>query len=640
MISQKTIDDVLDLDIKDVISAYVDLKRAGANWKGKSPFTDERTPSFMVSPIKRIFKCFSSGKGGSLIKFIMEKEHLEYPDAIRFICKKHNVPLIETEQTAEEKAINTDKEAMYILNNAALSYYSQNLNYFQESLNYVYGERGLTGDIINKFQIGFAPNALSGLTNFLINSGYSWQIAVKCSVLGYLPEKNNLYDKFRNRIMFPIKSIGGNVLGFGGRALAVNDKTAKYLNSSDSLIYNKSQILYGIFESKKAIIDKNMCYLSEGYLDVVMFHQKGVENIVASAGTALTIDQVKLIKRLTKNVTIMFDNDSAGIKAALRGTDILLEQGMHVKVILFPEGQDPDSFARRRTTEEIEKYIYDYSQDFLIFMLNYLIHEANGNVNLHAQAIEETLKSISKIPDIVAREIYLKECSRISSIPIDGLRVTLKKFVVEEESINLAIPQNFYEQFLTNRNFIQTECEKKILQYVLAYGNLSLTFKEVFLDIAGSSGLQTIKEVRFDAKRTVLEKVKHELETDNIHFLDMTYSTIYEKAKLIDLNNFNSLEQHLDTETYLLAIELRNDEMLGNKNVFTFGNVLNAPTSGPVPNLSSYLQNAISENLLFYKVIYIEWLIEEESRKLHPNKENVKDYIELIIRIKKELNTI
>lgn len=640
MILQETIDKVFALDIVDVIKPYVHLKKAGANYKGLSPFTNERTPSFNVSPVKRIFKCFSSGKGGNLVKFIMEKEMLEYPEAIRFICKNHNIECLESQETNEERILSQTKEAMYIVNKVALGYYRQNLNYFQDVLNYVYGQRQLNTEIIEKFEIGFAPSTISGLTNFLINSGHNWQVAVQTSVLGYIPDKNKLYDRFRNRLMFPIKNITGNVVGFGGRALMPDAKNAKYLNSSDSIIYNKSEVLFGIFEGKKAIIEKDQCLLSEGYLDVVMFHKKNVENIVSSSGTALTPGQVKLIKRFTKNVVVMFDNDAAGIRAALKGIDILLQEEMFVKVLILPNGQDPDDFAKTRTKEEIEKYIQDYSQDFVLFKLNHLLLEANGNINMITTAVEDVLQSIAKMPDIVRREVYLKECSVISKIATDMLRITLRKYIIEDINLNEGIPQNFYEQFLESRNHIQNQCEKKILQYVLAYGSLELIFKEVLLDIAGTATHKFFKERKFDARRTVLDKVRYELETDNINFLNMTYAHIYERAKLADLRNFNSLEAYLDTETYLLAIELRNEELMGNKNVFTFGNAVNAVQQTNVVSLHEYLQTSIKENLLFYKVMYIEYLIEEESKKTIPNKENVKDYIELIIRIKKELNTI
>lgn len=640
MILQETIDKVFALDIVDVIKPYVHLKKAGANYKGNSCFTDERTPSFVVSPAKNIFKCFSSGKGGNLVKFIMEKELMNFPEAIKFLCKQFNIEYLESEETNEEKILSHKKESIHIINNTTAYYFKQNLNYFQEVLNYVYGQRQLTAETIEKFDIGFAPSTITSLTNMLINAGFSWELCVEASVIGYIQASNKLFDRFRNRVMFPIKNITGNIIGFGGRSLAPDDRNAKYLNSSDSIVYNKSEALYGIFESKKAIIDRNQCLLSEGYLDVIMFHQKGVENIVASSGTALTTGQVKLIKRFTKNVVIIFDNDAAGIRAALKGIDVLILEEMYVKVLILPPGQDPDDFAKARTKEEIEQYIFDYAQDFVLFKLNHLLSETKGDLNLISSAVENVLETISKMPDAVRREIYLKECSKISNISTDMLRITLRKFIVEDAKLNMAIPKNFYEQFLESKNEIQHDCEKKILQYILSYGTLELIFKEVELDKAGTATHQYFKERKFDARRTVLDKIIYELETDGIHFLNMTYAHIYERAKMADLKNINSLENYLDAETYLLALELRNEEIMGNKNVFTFGNTIGVPSNTIVPNLHDFLQSSIKENLLFYKIMYIEYLIEEESKKNIPNKENVKDYIELIIRIKKELNTI
>lgn len=640
MILQESIDKVFALDIVDVIKPYVQLKKAGANYKGLSCFTDERTPSFTVSPAKGIFKCFSSGKGGNLVKFIMEKEMMKFPEAIKYLCKAFNIECLETEETSEERTLALKKESLHVINNVTSHYFKQNLNYFQEVLNYVYGERQLTAETIEKFDIGFAPNTVSSLTNLLINSGYNWQLCVEASVIGYIPTTNKLFDRFRNRVMFPIKNISGNIIGFGGRSLAVDAKNAKYLNSSDSIVYNKSEALYGIYESKKAIIEKNQCLLSEGYLDVAMFHQRGVENIVSSSGTALTSGQVRLIKKFTKNVIVIFDNDAPGIRAALKGIDVLVAEEMYVKIVILPTGQDPDDFAKARTKEQIEQYIFDYAQDFVLFKLNHLILEANGDLNLISKAIEDVLETIAKMPDPVRREVYLKECSKISKMTEDMLRTTMKKFIAEDAKLSMAIPKNFYEKFLESKNEIQHDCEKKILQYILAYGSLLLTFKEVMLDKAGTATHQFFKEINFEAKRTVLEKVMYELETDGIHFLNMTYGHIYEKTKLIDLRNINLLEQYLDPETYLLAIDLRNEEMMGNKNVFTYGSSLNNAEHTVVPNLHEFLQNSIKENLLFYKVMYIEYLIEEESKKTIPNKENVKGYIELIIRIKKELNTI
>lgn len=637
MILQETIDKVFALDIVEVIGKYVDLKRAGSNYKGFSPFTNERSPSFMVSPTKGIFKCFSSSKGGGIATFIMEKEMMNYPEAIRHLCKLYSIEFLETESTNEEKLLAQHKESLFIITKTANEYYKANLNYFQEVLNYVYGERQLTAETIQKFEIGFGPATVSGLTNQLINNGFNWKLAVEASVLGYLPEKNKLYDKFRNRVMFPIKNIAGNIIGFGGRIMVKDDNMAKYVNSSDSIIYNKSEALYGIYEAKKSISEKNQCLLTEGYLDVIMFHQKGVENTVASAGTALTTEQVKLIKRFTKNVVVMFDGDLPGLKAALRGIDVLLPEGMNVKVLILPDGQDPDDFAKARTQEQIENYISENAVDFVLFKLQHLLRMAADNIALRGEAIEDVVSSIAKMPSAIQREIYLSQCANISKINIEMLHTTLKKYTAEQVVFNVAAPQSFYGQFVSSKNFIQKQCERKILQYILAYGSLELTFKEVLLDKAGMIGQQTYKEVNFDAKRTVLDKVIYELENDGIHFLNLTFSYIYDKAKSVDLRDFNSLRNVLSEETFLLANEMRNEELNGNKNVLTATGGIIKP--GEVPELHLILQNAIRQNLLFYKTVYIECLIEEESKKDKPNKQNVKHYIDLMIRIKKELNT-
>lgn len=632
MILQETIDKVMALDIVEVISKYVELKRAGSNYKGFSPFSNERSPSFMVSPTKNIFKCFSSGKGGSSASFIMEKESMNYPEAIKHLCKIYSIEYLETESTTEEKELAQRKESLYIITKASNDYYKANLNYFQEVLNYVYGERQLTQATIEKFEIGFAPGVISGLTNHLINNGYNWKLSVEASVLGYLPDKNKLYDKFRGRVMFPIKNISGNIGGFGGRIMVKDDTKPKYINSSDSIIYNKSELLYGMFEAKKAISEKNQCILAEGYLDVVMFHQQGVENIVASSGTALTTEQVKIIKRFTKNVVVMFDSDTAGINAALRGIDILLPEGMNVKVMVLPDGQDPDDFAKVRTKEQIEDYIYENAIDFVLFKLKHLLGIAKDNLNWKSEAIEHVVSSIAKMPSAIQREIYLSQCASISRINIDMLYTTMRKHIVEDISFNVSKPQSFFEQFNSSKEFIQKQCERKILQYILAYGSLELIFKEVLLEKAGMLGQQTYKEIPYDAKRTVINKIMYELESDGIHFMNLTFAYIYDKLKTIDLRDFNSFKSIVDEEIYMMANEMRNEELNGNKT----GEMI---VPGTVPEIHQQLQYSIKKDLLFYKTIYIEWIIEEESKKAIPNKENVKAYIDLIIRIKKELNT-
>jgi DNA primase len=592
----------------------------------------------MVSPAKGIFKCFSSGKGGNHVKFIREKESLDFPEAIRFLCKKYNIECKETEMTSEEQMIHKQKESLYIINKVSNDYYKANLMHQPLAYDYLVTQRKISTEMINRFDIGYAPPTLSGLTSHLVNNGYNWQMAVQASVLGYVPDKNRLYDRFRNRIMFPIRNIIGNVIGFGGRALQPDEKNAKYLNSSDSVIYNKSEALYGIFEAKQSIVNCNECLLSEGYTDVISFHQKGIENIVASAGTALTIDQVKLIKRFSKNIIVIFDGDNAGIQAALRGIDILLSQNMNVKVLILPDKQDPDDFAKTRTKEEIVNYILDNKKDFIIFKLDFYIKQAKGDLGMVSNAIVDVVGSISKIPNPVQREVYLRECSRLTEMNIDTLRIMLKTVISEDQEFEVATAISFQEQATQSKNFIKDECERKILQYILAYGNMKLDFKEIMVRDSGFEGHLKYDEIVETNTRTVLEKVVFELDNDNIIFNNPLYYNILSKAKTIDLSHFYLLKDLLDSESYLLAENMRKEELEMNINSFTKENVIGNEIVEQ--ELRNAIARSINESLLFYKSIYIEGLIEEESMQEVPDVELIKMYIDLMIKIKTELNLI
>ena len=638
MISQETINKVFALDIVEVISRHVQLKRTGANYKGFSPFTNERTPSFVVSPQKQIFKCFSSGKGGNLVKFVMEKESLTYPEAIKELCRNFSIDFIEEEVSPEVLQNSQKKESLYLINNVSNSFFKANLSYFQEALNYTYGERMLSQEIIEKFEIGFAPGTKSALTNYLVNNGYNWQLAVECGVVGHLLDKNKLYDKYRNRIMFPIKNIAGNICGFGGRTLSKDPSQAKYINSPDSIIYNKSELLYGLFESKKQMIEKNRCLLAEGYIDVIMFHQKGIDYTVAASGTALTTEQVKLIKRFTRNVTVMFDADNAGVAAALRGIDVLLAEDMNVKVLVFPQGQDPDEFARTRTTKEIENYIFENSIDFVMFKLKKLLSNAGDNALLKSEAIESVVSSISKIPSKIAQELYLTECSKLANLNLDVLNLSLKKYTVKKVEFSNVLSRSLYFTYIEYKAKIQDVCEKKILQYVLTYPTLELLFDEVLLVPAVVGGKYSYIEKSFQSKKTILEKIKFELDTDGITFMNESYLKIYNIIKTIDFKSIDVLKLYIDEELFTIANELRVEEININSNAMSFANTFAQPND--VPDLHVVLQNNVSENLLFYKIIYIEWLIEEETKKVKPDKEFLSSHYELMKRIMHQLNTI
>lgn len=417
MISKQTIDKIFStIRVEEIIGEYVQLRRAGANLKGLSPFRDEKTPSFVVSPSKQIWKDFSSGKGGSAITFLMELENFTYPEALRHVAKKYGIEIEEDrrEMSEEEKAAQTDRDLLYKIHEIANDFFQKQLYETEEGqhigLSY-FKERDLHEGIIKKFQLGYSPEKRSAFTEFALEKGYSKDILEK-SGLSIFPENTpNGFDRFRERVIFPIHSFSGRVLGFGARILKSNAKTAKYLNSPETEIYHKSSVLYGLNQSKQAISRENLCLLVEGYMDVIALHQTGIENVVASSGTALTTEQIRLIKRLTENVTILFDGDAAGIKASFRSIDLLLSAGMNIRVLLFPDGDDPDSFSRKHPRDFVENFIKTEAKDFIDFKAEILLNEADNDPIKKAEAIRDIVKSVAFVDSSLKQEIYLKEVS-------------------------------------------------------------------------------------------------------------------------------------------------------------------------------------------------------------------------------------
>ncbi|WP_139958646.1 DNA primase [Flavicella sediminum] len=419
MIQRSTIDRVFETArVEEVIGEFVTLKKAGSNFKGLSPFTDEKSPSFMVSPVKQIWKDFSTGKGGNSVTFLMEHEHFSYPEAIRYLAKKYNIEIEEEEQTDEQKEAADERESMYLVSNFAKEYYHDillnhpkgkaiGLSYFKE--------RGFTDETIKKFELGYNLDDWSAFTDTAIRKGYDLNYLAKTG-LSIVKDNNKQFDRFKGRVLFPIQSMSGRVLGFGGRILTADKKAAKYLNSPESDIYHKSKVLYGIYHAKQSIAKEDRCFLVEGYTDVISMNQAGVENVVASSGTALTPDQIRLIRRLTPNITVLFDGDAAGIRASIRGIDLILEQGMNVKVLIFPEGDDPDSFSKKVSKEELTEYLDVNAKDFINFKVSLLMEEAKNDPVKKAGLIRDIVTSISKIPDNIQREVYVQECSRIMDI--------------------------------------------------------------------------------------------------------------------------------------------------------------------------------------------------------------------------------
>ena len=413
MISRSTIDQVYETArVEEVIGDFVALKKSGSNFKGLSPFSQERTPSFMVSPVKQIWKDFSSGKGGNVVAFLMEHEHFTYPEAIRFLAKKYNIEIEETEQSTEEKEKTNQRESLYLVSQFAQEQFSKDLWESSEGmaigLSY-FRERGFTDETIRFFGLGYAVEKNDHFYQSAKKAGYAENYLVDTGLI--IKNERGVVDRFRGRVIFPIRSMAGRVQGFGGRVLSATVKTAKYLNSPESDIYHKSQILYGIYEAKKAIARDDVCYLVEGYTDVIQMYQKGVENVVSSSGTALTQEQIRLIRRLTSNVVVLFDGDAAGLRAAIRGIDLILEQGMNVRICSFPAGEDPDSFAKSHSLEEINTYLSEQAKDFIQFKTDLLLQEAENDPVKKATTVREIVQSISKIPDAIKQEIYLRECS-------------------------------------------------------------------------------------------------------------------------------------------------------------------------------------------------------------------------------------
>ncbi len=491
MIPPETISTILSTArIEDVVGDFVSLKRRGVNYLGLCPFHNEKTPSFTVSPAKGIFKCFGCGKAGNSVGFLMEHEHFTYPEALKFLAKRYQIEIEEEEQTPEKVQEQNEREALFQLNHFAQQYFEKTLHESEEGkavgLTYLI-ERGIREDIIKKFQLGYAPQKWDDFSEYARGEGYKPEYLVRTGLS--IQKEDRLIDRFHGRVIFPILSASGRVIGFGGRILGSDKAMAKYLNSPESEIYNKSKSLYGIYFAKNSIISKDSCYLVEGYTDVISLNQSGIENVVASSGTSLTNEQVKLIQRYTSNITILYDGDPAGIKASLRGIDMILEQGMHVKIVLFPEGDDPDSYARKHRGVEVEEFIQKNSVNFILFKTRLLLKETAGDPIKKAALIKEIVNTIALIPDGISRSIYIKECSSMMTIPEQTLMNELNKILRQnygkklrgeeirpgeypEEPAETAPPQVEFDITSSESQ------EKEIIRLLLLFGNETIIFKQ------------------------------------------------------------------------------------------------------------------------------------------------------------------
>lgn len=556
MISKNTIDTVFEVArVEEVIGDFVQLKRAGSNLKGLSPFTDEKSPSFMVSPVKQIWKDFSSAKGGNVVSFLMEHEHFSYPEAIRYLAKKYNIEIEETEQTSEEKAQASEKESMFLVSEFAQKYFHKTLLDTEEGkaigLTY-FKERGFTNATIQKFGLGYSPDSWTALTDEALNNGYSLEFLEKTGLT--IVKEDKKFDRFKARVIFPIQSMSGRVLGFGGRILTSDKKAAKYLNSPESEIYHKSKILYGIYQAKQAIARQDNCYLVEGYTDVIQFNQSGVENVVASSGTALTSEQIRLVSRLTKNITVLFDGDAAGLRASIRGIDLILEEGMNVKVCTFPDGDDPDSFAKKNSFEDLVLYLEENAKDFIQFKASLLLEDAQNDPIKKAELIRDMVSSIAKIPDRIKREVYIKETSKIMDISEDVLVNTLAQILRKEqyESQKKSFEQN---KVLETVKREQTNLEKvdflgiieeNILKILLNYGTRELTFEDYHHTLNDEGELEKKSTQK---KYKVFERIYLNLQDDEIEFSNEGFKNIYHNL----IAHFNE-NQAFERERYVTEI--------------------------------------------------------------------------------------
>lgn len=534
MISRTTIDQVYEAArVEEVIGDFVALKKSGSNFKGLSPFSQERTPSFMVSPVKQIWKDFSSGKGGNVVAFLMEHEHFTYPEAIEFLAKKYNIEIEKTEQTSEEKVKMNQRESLYLVNKFAQEQFSKNLWEFSEGmaigLSY-FRERGFSDETIRFFGLGYAAEQRDHFFEIATKAGYLEKYIVDTGLV--IKNERGKVDRFRRRVLFPIRSMAGRVQGFGGRILSFTSKTAKYLNSPESEIYHKSQILYGIFEAKKAIAQEDVCFLVEGYTDVIQMYQKGIKNIVSSSGTALTPEQIRLIRRLTSNVVVLFDGDAAGLRAAIRGIDLILEQGMNVRICSFPEGEDPDSFAKSHSLEELKTYLSEQAKDFIQFKMDLLLKEAVNDPVKKATTIREIVQSISKIPDAIKQEIYIRECA--SQMEVSEV-VLFNALAQEKNKKSIAIRKidsTLVKQVLpTQKSDIKPksinpiiQLEKQIIGILLQYGNYEASFDEILVSSDEEGNL--VEESKIVHSK-VYEKVFLDLQQDEVEMIQPEFQSLY-----------------------------------------------------------------------------------------------------------------
>jgi DNA primase len=630
MIDQQTINQIFDTaDIVDVISDFVTLKKSGANYKGLSPFSNEKTPSFMVSPAKGIFKDFSSGKGGNVVGFLMEHEKLSYPEALRYLANKYNIAIEEKELTAEEIQQKNERESLLAVTSFAQKYFTRQLETEEGKaigLSY-FRSRGVRDDILNKFELGYSPEERTAFTTEAGKNGYKQEYLLKTGLS--IEGENKVFDRFAGRVIFPIHSISGNVIGFGGRTLKSDKKTAKYLNSPESDIYHKSRVLYGLFQAKKSIVSKECCYLVEGYTDVIAMHQAGIENVVASSGTALTTEQIRLIKRFSNDITILYDGDEAGIKASFRGIDMILEEGMNVKVVMLPEGEDPDSFAKQHSSSEFLEYIANQEKDFISFKTELLLADTQHDPIRRAQLITDIVKSVAVIPDGIMRSVFLKDSSLLLGVEEQVLYNEVNKIRQRTQEQKWRKEQS-YQRSRTDpprttlpkqplvpgfvENVYSEVEEREIIYFLLKFGN-------EMLHLSSEDNTQI----------SVSHYIIREIQNDELEFTNLVYKQIFEDVLELIERGEALAERNFIYHEHPGVRDLAVDIFTSRYELSKVWKRKEAYVELPGENLGF----EVPKSLLSYKMMVIEKALSQLRKDLAASESanNLEELNKLIIRI-------
>jgi DNA primase len=647
LISKSTVDLVFETArLEEVIGDFVQLKKSGSNFKGLSPFSNEKTPSFMVSPAKQIWKDFSSGKGGNVVSFLMEHEHFTFPEAIKFLAKKYNIEVEETQQTNEQKEAASLRESMYAVTDFAQSFFSKMLTESQEGKNIgltYFQERGFTAESIGRFHLGYSPDQWDAFTKVALDAGFQEEFLISSGLTIQKGEKQ--FDRFKGRVMFPIHSMSGRVMGFGGRILKQDKQAAKYVNSPESEVYQKSKVLYGLYQAKQHIAKQSNCYLVEGYTDVIQMHQVGIQNVVSSSGTALTPDQVRLIRRLTDTITLLFDGDTAGLRAAMRGVDIILEAGMQVSICTFPDGEDPDSFVRNHQLTEVKQFLESNSVDFIQFKAKLLVEEGKNKPVRKAETIREIVHSISIIPDAIRREVYIQSCASLMNISEDVLFSTLaqllqKKGQQEPQARKLSEMQvvNVPKQKVDPR----FELERNIISLLLLYGQEEVSFEDVVMQ-SDEEGKIVLTPTEISAK--VYEKIYLDLQQDEVELSTQNFRELYHSL----LSIYNA-QKPLVIETFLQELSSEQSELVSSIIMSDENNVLhdwerkNIVIKDKKTEIGRWLQQTILNLrclLIQEKIGELQNLTAESHIETHREiLEEVNDYVGLKKNLSKRLDRV